>query len=115
LSGGVNPLEKFRETVNLRRNFQVQKYPAEQREKRRHQDRHADAQRQERPRNGAGVRIGLFRDAEQRFRDAPQAGLREPLLNPAPQQADGFDNLFRVEVPVHGDKFPSRRKVSSGE
>jgi len=46
---GVNPLEKFGETVNLGGNFQVQKYPAEQREKCRHQDRHADAQRQERP------------------------------------------------------------------
>jgi len=28
----------------------------------------------------------------------PQPGFREPLLNPAPQPADGFDNLFRVEV-----------------
>jgi len=62
-----------------------------------------------------GVGVGLFRDAQQRFRHAPQAGFREPLLNPVPQQADGFDNSFSVEVVVHGDKFPSRQKVSSGE
>jgi len=55
----------------------------------------------------------LFGNMQQLLSDAPETGLREPLLNPVPQLPDSFDDLVRVEAPIHTDKFPRANALSS--